>query len=371
MREPLQPTVLPRRFSDLPPLHGRLGGEPEHFVVEERLAYEPCGTGEHLYLWVEKRDLTTHEAIRRLAHFLDRPTHSFGIAGLKDRRAVTRQWISVERVEPERLHGWTINGVRVMTAIPHQHKLRLGHAKGNRFVLTLEGLEAAETLRLQQMLERLSRFGMPNAYGPQRFGRGGASLRAGFALLRRDEAAFLRETGRPVERTERRLRSLLLSALQSEAFNRVLCRRLNELDTVELGDVAYLHSKGAAFIVEDLAREQTRAERCEISASGPIPGTHLLQGHGRPRKIEDQVLEELGAMPSAFEDLPAGLEARGARRPLRVFPEELRLEVLGDGNAQLQFALPTGSYATVLLAELLDSAARAPLEGEEGPIGDG
>lgn len=371
MSEPLQATLIPRRFSDLPPLHGRLGGEPEHFIVEERLAYEPCGAGEHLYLWVEKRDLTTHDAIRRLAHFLDRPTHSFGIAGLKDRRAVTRQWISVERVEPERLHGWTINGVRVIAAIPHQHKLRLGHAKGNRFVLTLEGLEDSEASLLRQMLERLSRLGMPNAYGPQRFGRGGASLRAGLALLRRDEATFLRETGRSVERTERRLRSLLLSALQSEAFNRLLCRRLNGLDTVELGDVAYLHSKGASFVVEDLARELPRAASAEISASGPIPGTHLLQGHGRPREVEDQVLAELGATPSAFVDLPGGLEARGSRRPLRVFPEELRAEPLGAGRARLQFALPSGSYATVLLAELFGSAARAPFQGEEGPIGDG
>jgi tRNA pseudouridine13 synthase len=275
-------------------VRGEGPAEPEDFVVEESLAYEPAGEGDHLFLRIEKRGVTTLEAVRRLARFLGR-----------------------------------------------------------------EHLPRAEAI-----LARIRRRGLPNAYGPQRFGRGGASLAAGRALLRRDAAAFAQAAGAPPERVDPRLRSLLLSAAQSEVFNRVLARRLPAIGEVRAGDVATLRG-GASFVVLDPDAEQPRAERFELSPSGPIPGTRLLRGFGGPLAEEDGALAELGITLADFSDLPWGLEARGARRPLRIAVEGLRWS-LRDGAMHLEFELPSGSYATVLLRELLGET-RAP--GGERPRG--
>lgn len=348
----MNPTRVPRLCEAIPTIGGTFGAEPEDFVVEERLAYEPAGDGSHLFLWIEKRDLTTLEAVRRLARFLGRDPEEFGLAGLKDRRAVARQWISIEHEEPERLRGWTIGGVAVRRAERHPHKLRLGHGLGNRFEARLRGVGAGGRARSLSIAAEIAQRGIPNAYGSQRFGRGGSSLEAGLALLRRDEAAFARAAGRPPGRIERRLLSLFLSAAQSEAFNRVLARRMPAIGAVRAGDVATIHASGASFVVEDEGRESARAARFEISPSGPIPGTRLLQGHGEPRALEDAVLAELALEPARFAGLPLGLEAKGARRALRAPVEGLSVEEAGE-DLLLRFALPSGSFATRVVEEFL------------------
>src|SRR5690242_15079779 len=106
---------------------------PETFVVEEIPAYEPSGEGEHTYVWIEKRGLTTMDAVKRLARALDTDARDIGYAGLKDRNAVTRQWISVPRVEPERVLAIAEPDLRVLAAKRHGNKLRTGHLRGNRF----------------------------------------------------------------------------------------------------------------------------------------------------------------------------------------------------------------------------------------------
>ncbi len=87
----------------------RLKERPEDFRVEERLAFAPSGTGEHLYLFVEKTGLQTEELAARLALRFSVARRDVGYAGRKDRRAVTRQWFSVPtRTEPEAAALWTI-----------------------------------------------------------------------------------------------------------------------------------------------------------------------------------------------------------------------------------------------------------------------
>lgn len=342
---------VPRLFSGIEPAAGEFALDPADFIVEERLAYEPSGDGEHVYLWIEKSETTTLDAIRVLAHFLDRPTHAFGMAGFKDAHAVTRQWLSIDRVDPARLSGWTINGVRVLRAVPHRHKLRPGHIDSNYFIIQIRNVPNDSAARAEMLFQRLCAAGLPNAYGIQRFGHDNMTLGAGLALIHHQFDLFRSITGRDAEAVPRRLRSLMISAVQSEVFNRVLTRRMPDLQTIEVGDIAYLHKNGAAFLVTDSIVEQPRSSRFEISPSGPLPGTRLLEAAGRPGRIENEVFLECHISYADFEHLPLQHEARGARRPLRVPIAEPDFEHC-DNVVRLSFGLPSGSYATRVVEEL-------------------
>src|SRR5262249_41990158 len=155
----------------------------------------------HTYLWIEKTGLTTPEAVRRLARALSVPERDLGYAGLKDRHATTRQWVSVPGVAPDTALTAKIADLRVLEARRHGNKLRTGPLGGNRFEVVLEQVDDAEAATLAAALTELARTGLPNHFGAQRFGAAGDNVQAGLALLRG-------------ERRERdgRLRRLLLSA---------------------------------------------------------------------------------------------------------------------------------------------------------------
>lgn len=351
---PIFNCIVPRA-TRIEPIHGAFATIPEDFIVEEVLAYEPSGAGTHLYCWIEKRGITTYEAVRRIARFLDIPTHAFGFAGLKDANAVTRQWISVEHVDAALLRGWTVNDVTILSALYHPHKLRIGHSRGNRFIIKLRSAAAADFERAESILKLLLQKGLPNAYGAQRFGSAGATFEAGLALVRGDFSKFKEITGRDAQFTDRSLRSLMISSVQSELFNRVLARRMESYHRVDAGDVAFLHKNGASFVVENALAEAPRCERLEVSPSGPILGTRLLVGFGAPAELEHSVFSELSLSRESFLQLPLGHEAHGARRPLRVPIADLNYSLDGD-ILTLSFSLPAGSYATRVVYELTAEA---------------
>ena len=189
---------------------------------------------------------------------------------------------------------------------------------------------------MSQLYER----GLPNRFGEQRFGRAGDNVARAQQLL-----------AGAVPRRDRRGSRFLLSALQAAVFNRVLDLREAALDTVEVGEVAMVHESGGCFVVEDAAREAPRATAFEISATGPIFGTRLLAPQGPAAECERAALAQYGV---SLENLrvPRGIKLRGARRPLRVQPRDAFAEAEG-GALVLGFSLPPGSYATVLVEELL------------------
>ncbi len=192
------------------------------------------------------------------------------------------------------------------------------------------------------------RSGMPNRYGEQRFGRDGDNAVRAAALL----------AGRETVRDRRHAR-FLISALQAAVFNEVLMRRPLPISAVELGDVAVVQASGGLFVVEDLAREAPRAAAFEISATGPIFGTRVLQPAGAPAQREREALAACGLDPDETPAPPRGVRLHGARRPLRVAVSAAGADF--DGAVlRLRFVLPAGSYATVLIEELLrpDDAAR-------------
>jgi tRNA pseudouridine13 synthase len=322
---------------------------PETFVVEEIPAYLPSGEGEHTYLWIEKRGLTTMDAVRKLARLLGVEARDVGTAGLKDRNAVTRQWVSVPRVEPERAAAISEPDLVVLEAKRHGNKLRTGHLRGNRFELVVT-MAPDEEAGVRARFASLAATGLPNRFGEQRFGARGDNAAAGLAILRG-------------ERRERdhKLRKLLLSAAQSAVFNRVLELRAPEgLSTVRAGDVLQKVGSGGLFITDDPAIDQPRVDAGEIVPTGPLPGGREMEPPPgtAARALEDEALAAIGATREDFER--AGRDLPGARRPVlvpltlgepAVQPEPERAGP--DGIAlRLRFTLQAGSYATVVVAAL-------------------
>ena len=391
---------LPYLTADLPGTGGFLRTNPEDFRVDEIPLYEPCGEGDHVYFRLWKRGLDTFEAIRRVARALDLPERAFGYAGLKDSRAVTTQWVSTDAAEPAAIEAIKAERLAILDVVRHTNKLKLGHSRGNRFQIVVC---RADTSKAAPILERLRARGAPNYFGPQRFGARFNGHLCGEAMLRRDFDGFVNELiGREADQERdpyltkarrlfnegklqeaydampirqraekkalhalirfddptrayfaipKRMRQMYLSAYQSFLFNRVLEGRLDEIDRIEEGDLAYLHRNGAVFLVEDAEGEQARCDAFEISPSGPIFGTKTSMPEGRPGRIEREVLAETGFEPGDFA-IGGGLNAKGRRRSLRMSIVDLEFEPNGDSQYTVHFSLPPGSYATSVMREL-------------------
>ncbi len=403
---------LPLLTPDLPGTGGTLKDRPEDFVVEEIPLYPALGLGDHAYALVEKTGIPTREAVRRMAQHLGVSESRVGCAGLKDARAVTRQTLSFERVPPAKLEGLVLPGIRVLKVKLHRNKLRPGHLAGNRFEVRVRGVVADAEARTAAVLRVLLARGLPNGFGPQRFGTRGDTHLVGRALVKRDfDGAVDLLCGRPspLERdprvvearrrydagdlagardslphafsSERRvlerilqggsrreavgaipkgMRRFYVNAWQSALFNRVLAERLGALDRLEAGDLSWIHGKGAVFLVEDAAREQPRCDDFAISPSGPVFGTKMVPAGGAPGEREARVLAAEGLVPADF-DVPGVLRFEGERRPLRVPVGDPSFRREGE-DLLLAFSLPRGSYATNLLAEVM----KAPVENAIG-----
>jgi tRNA pseudouridine13 synthase len=324
---------------------------PETFVVEEIPAYLPAGEGEHAYLWIEKRDLTTLEAVNRLARALDTDARNVGYAGMKDRRATTRQWLSVLGADAARVAQVEVAGLRVLAVSRHKNKLRVGHLRGNWFEVVLDRLAPGDAEAMAAALATLAQTGVPNRFGHQRFGATGDNLAAGLALLR----------GTRREPDGRR-RKLLLSAVQSAVFNRVLELRAAEggLLAVRTGDILERAVSGGQFVCADVAHEQARVDSGEVVPTGPLPGSHVRapEPGTAARALEDRALADLGIAPGELEHV--GRTLPGTRRALvvKITLGEPPLTAEQD-RLRLRFSLPAGGYATVVLDALGVSQERS------------
>jgi tRNA pseudouridine13 synthase len=276
-------------------------------------------------------------------------------------------------------------------------------------------------VKLQPVLKTIQERGLPNYFGEQRFGRRGDNHLLGAAIIRSDPKGLLDQllgkpmpsredpqttgarkaferndpklamklwprksgmerrvlaryikTGKPgaaAKAIDERLRRLWVSAVQSHMFNQVLAQRVTagNYDQVLPGDLAYKHENGACFLVEDAAAEQARAKNWEISPTGPLVGYRMTLPTGEPLRIEEAVLAEAHLKPSDFRK-EGGEKVKGARRPLRVKPEDVDLQGGVDehgGFITVAFTLPAGSFATVLMRELTKERPGATAGAEE------
>lgn len=359
--DPLAP--LPLVTADLPGIGGQIKQTPDDFEVDEIPAYEPSGSGEFLYLWVEKRAMGAEYFTRHVARRLDIPVGEVGTAGLKDRQAVTRQQVSVPVRVEDRLGELEGDGVRVLRVSRHGNKLRPGHLRGNRFRVLIRNVLPPAGELLTPLLKRLQEIGMPNHYGPQRFGREGETVRLGLALLRGEKPPAGAD-GRPLAARSPFLRKLALSAAQSALFNHYLARRLSDglLRTVLAGDVMAKWPFGGMFVATDLPREQARLENRETVPAGPIFGKKMFAAAANVAEREAQSLAAAELTPAAF--MHFGKLLQGTRRHALIYVDDLVGTIDSEG-VRLTFTLPAGSYATVLLTEIMKNPPDASLDGTE------
>jgi len=387
---------------ELPGTGGRIKESPTDFAVGELPLYSPSGEGGHTFFEIRKVGLSTFQAVRTIAHALGVAANRISYAGLKDAQAVTCQVLSVDGIAPEVVMAVQVPNVHILWAKRHNNKLRIGHLRGNRFTIRIRGVEESLVERCRAILDVLGQRGVPNRYGPQRFGQRGDSDLLGREVVRRDARAFVQrflggphpnesatvqeartafEAGRwsealtlfPYSMSDERralqtmiqsdgddrrvlaavprwLKTFFVSAYQSKLFNRVLDARLQTLDQVYVGDLAMKHPGRSVFYVDDAEVEQPRAARFEISPTGPLYGYKMIQAAGRQGELEAAVL---AAEDMALADFRVGegIKAEGERRALR-FPVH-EPELWYDEGIMLRFWLPRGCYATAVLAEIM------------------
>ena len=348
--DPLAPPLL---TAELPGVGGRIKVAPEDFEVEEVPAYEPAGQGEHLYLWVEKRDMGAEYFVRQVAKRLGIPAGAVGTAGMKDRQAVTRQMVSVPADAEPRLPQLDGEGLRVLHVSRHTNKLKPGHLRGNRFRVLVRDADPDRAEALNAVLDRLRRDGLPNFYGAQRFGHGGETAALGMALLRGEG---------PGPRNPF-LRKLALSAAQSRLFNDYLARRMADglFRRVLDGDVMAKWPAGGMFVAEDVAREQERFDARETVTAGPMFGRKTFPAKGAAAEREAAVLAASGLNRESFAGF--GKLVQGTRRHNLVYVDDLSAAWEPEG-LRLSFFLPAGSYATVLLREVMKAEPAGEEEGD-------
>jgi tRNA pseudouridine13 synthase len=352
---------VPLLTPDLPGTSGLVRVAVEDFRVEELPLYEPSGEGTHLYVEVEKTGRTTPEVARELAAALGARERDVGSAGLKDKRAVAVQRLSVPlrpgvapaeqlaRARAAQGPGW-----RALSAALHGNKLRPGHLRGNRFRIVVRGCAPGALGRARDIAAALRSMGVANLYGPQRFGMRGDNALLGAAILRREATV-----------RDRFLRRLALSALQSELFNRCLAARIRDglfARAIE-GDVLRKRDSGGLFLCDDPAADLPRVAAGEVDPAGPLPGHSLFAARAEALAREQAVLDEAAIDPRSFA--AGGGEMEGARRPYRVPVSDLDAAEAGEGALAVEFSLPRGSYAIAVLRELTKSPQVATEEAVE------
>ena len=328
---------LPAAGAHLPGTGGVLRARIDDFVVEEIPSYLPNGAGAHAYAFIEKRGVTTRDVVSALAES-GVPRGAVGFAGQKDKYAVARQWISVpaEHAAAFKSLG-DAEGLAVLETSLHRNKLGLGHLRGNRFSLRVREPCGDWQPIAEDVLAHLRRVGVPNYFGPQRFGSFNTNIADGMRLIRGERM-----------RIDRRMQRFYRSALQSHLFNWLLKMRMEcgLYDAVLTGDRAQRHDSGGMFVVDDAVVESERARRLEISAALPLFGKKARVSSGDAGAMEERLLSEFGLEYEQFRRVP------GARRISRIQLDDASLTAAHDGYI-VEFTLPKGAYATSVMREFM------------------
>lgn len=327
--------------------------EPEDFMVREWLGFEPDAEGDHMLLTVRKRGANTLWVARQLARFAQCDVREVGFAGLKDRQAVTEQAYTVpsRNLTPVQWLECRGDGFEVAAATRQRRKLKRGAHKGNDFEIVLREVQG-DAQALQLRLQQIAQSGVPNYFGPQRFGHDGYNLQRAREWL---------VDGR--ELRDRIERGFALSAARSLLFNDVLAARIAQGTWGQLlpGDRANLNGTNSVFSVSEL--DATLVQRCrdfDIHPSGPLWGRGELGTTGAVAELERQVIERHAPLARALEQ--QGLEQE--RRALRIWVRNLTWTHAGS-TLILKFRLHRGAFATAVLAELLGSVADGLGESED------
>jgi tRNA pseudouridine13 synthase len=329
---------------------------PRDFVVDEIPLYDFSGEGEHLVIKVRKKSLSTWEMLSRIANELDIKIRDIGYAGMKDKHAMTTQYISVLKIYEEKIDAMSIDGIKVLEKQYHNNKIRTGHLKGNRFFIRLKKVTPADAKKIEQAIKHLAKDGMPNYFGFQRFGNDLDNHITGKAII----------DGTHKERNKK-LRTLMINAYQSDLFNQWLDKRLvfmqdrrQEGNTEGIytdsplgfvkGDIAMHYPQARAFKVEDPEADAHRIDEHAIVVSGLLAGKKSIRAEGIAYELEKEF------------DVQTTVD--GARRLAWIYPEAIETNYRSvDGWMELHFTLQKGSYATVLIEQIAKTSIHKLMEG--------
>jgi tRNA pseudouridine13 synthase len=330
-----------------PVASGQIKLDPEDFVVEEVLGFEPLDEGEHVFLRIEKRGENTDYLARQLAKYAGLSPRDVSYAGLKDRHGRTTQWFSVHLPGKREIDwsGFDSESVTVLAAIRHNRKLKKGALKGNRFEITARELQGDRDA-LAQRLNQIKTAGVPNYFGPQRFGRDDQNIEKAQAWF--EGALKLRD---------RHLEGLYLSAARALIFNRVLGRRVGDgtWNRAIPGDV-FMFGDSHSFFKDALTPEiERRLQALDIHPSAPLWGRGESAASDAALGIESETAAEL----AVFRDGLVRARVDMARRPLRLPVPDLQWDFPAEDALRLGFSLPAGAYATVVLREAILIDVRA------------
>ena len=316
-----------------------LKAECADFVVKEQLGYDMSGDGEFVAVKVRKTDCNTLFVGEQLAKFAGISARNMSYAGLKDRKAVTEQWFSLQmpgQQTPD-FSQFSLEGVEILDVTRHQRKIRIGSLQGNHFEILLRNVEETDELKVR--LDFLAKNGFPNYFTEQRFGRDGNNL-----------TQALRWANGEIKVKDRNKRSFYLSAARSEMFNLIVSKRmeLNLAQQILVGDVLQLNGSHSWFEVdesEDLAQLQQRLAQQDVLLTAPLIGEE--------EKSAVDFEHEIFAQHQALFALMRQERMKAARRPILMHPQYFQWQFEPNG-LRLQFALPAGSYATALIRELVN-----------------
>jgi len=326
-------------------LTGEIKQSPKDFRVDEIPGFTPDGNGDHVYLTLEKKNLTTNDIVNRLVRFCGVKQRDIGFAGMKDKRAITSQVFSINlsgKDEPD----WSLfesESISILDINRHIRKLKRGVLKGNRFNITINNIQG-DTTDLVPILEKIKTQGVPNYFGAQRFGFDGSNLEKSWRLLNGD-----------LKNVKRDEKSILLSSARSMIFNAVLNERVKNGSWNKLldGEVINLDGTERHFKepIDDVLLE--RNQRLDIHATGPLCGlaSRALEPSDEANEIERKVLDR-------YTDWIVGLKKMKldhARRALRIAVKDFQW-VISENKLFLDFTLTSGAYATVVLRELISDS---------------
>lgn len=333
----------PLAWGSGPLASGTLRASPEDFQVVEILGFEASGVGPHALLTVRKRGANTEWVSRELARAAGCKPFEVGFAGLKDRNAVTTQAFTVPRGKraAEEFIGVAGEGYEVIAAAAHQRKLPRGALEGNRFEITVRGLRCDGAV-LRERLESIAHGGVPNYFGPQRFGHDAGNLAD--VIRAAEQPAGGRGRGRSDP-------GFMLSAARSVIFNAILAARVRQGSWNRLlgGDVANLDGRGSVFAVAGADAElERRCADLEIHPTAPLWGDGAALSAGEVRSLEESVAAEFPEAVKVIRGARMNAERRALRMRVRDLAHEYEQDVL-----RIRFALPAGSFATAVLRELI------------------
>ena len=342
--EPLKNAIaqLPRICEGLPGIGGALKALPEHFQVEEVLPYEACGEGEHVFATLQRAGWNTADVGRALSRALGCRPQDVGWGGRKDKQALTTQTFSLllplglsyKEIE-HRLAGLPFD---ILNLTRHRNKIKTGHVAGNRFRILVSDTVTDAIKFTYPIIERLERCGVPNYFGPQRFGRGLGNLDRAGALLASGKTARGRKD------------AFWVSSLQSALFNLWLKERIQRGDFEKMleGDVARKTDTGGLFVVTDPVEAQDRFDRAMLSYTGPIYGHKMMAAAEHAGRYESELLARFELTPEGFKPL----RSPGSRRVAILKNMDLLVSSADEG-LWFEFSLPSGAYATIVMREFM------------------